>query len=611
VSNAAAARVFVPAEPAQIPATASGAAVGAVVEAAAVPRRLALVLAPVEGESFASWVDRLAADHGLPPGLIAQAIGVPARANTGAVFRPRLYGILPTPEGVLAAGQATDVTPGRMAAMHLSRYDGTALDFTGLDPERESSVQRIAGRQWVLLHASRACPACLADSGGVWLLWWHLGVAACCPDHALLLEEVCPECGIRLRQGYRSRPRGLSKVQLTDPVRCGNHTPFGRCEQDLRHLRAEPVGERLAAWQRRVLQMADGAAGPLAGRQASGRVWFAALEGLSALVRFAAPACPLAQRLPVPASARHALAADQEADKRRSGGAPATLRTMPDSPALTLAVLAAVEPILTAATDDELIQALAPWVSAAAARRRALDHNPLRHLNLPAPLGEAVDRLMPRSSRVAAAAPTAPSLADLEIRHIPHLLDAGDYAELIAPHLPGTAEHSGRRLAALALARLAGATSWPQAGRELQMDPTRVARVTSTLVQRITDPDAFWQAATEAGRRLLARERVDYRQRRARLTDLTEVPHPVLFALYRPLGRPVTRRRRQLAAIWLWAHLTCGDFRDAPAWSPDEQASAESLAEVYRRFRDRLPAPVSDGLTAFGTTLLTTREGDS
>lgn len=39
------------------------------------PRRLALVVAPAPGESFASWVDRLAVRNGCPPWLIVEALG--------------------------------------------------------------------------------------------------------------------------------------------------------------------------------------------------------------------------------------------------------------------------------------------------------------------------------------------------------------------------------------------------------------------------------------------------------------------------------------------------------------------------------------------------------
>ncbi|MFD4393766.1 TniQ family protein [Kitasatospora sp. NPDC058478] len=566
-------------------------------------RRLALVAAPAMGESFPSWVERIAADHGVAVGRIAQLLGIPARENAGAIFRPMLYGITPTAAGEAAVKAATGVGAEHLALMHLSRYGRTLLELSALDGGGESAVPMLAVREWAQFHASRACPACLAATGGVWQLWWKLGVAAVCPVHRLLLVDVCPACGIRLRQGYRKRPRGLSKVHVSDPAGCGNHGAGGRCGQDLRLLVSEPVDGQAAAWQQQVLEVADGAPALLAGRRIDGREWFSALKSLAALVRFAAPACEAACLLPVPEVARAALI-DAGAARPSVGGAHSTLRTMPANAALALAVLAAVRPILGARGEDEVAAALEPWARAAVARRRELHHSPLRHLQLPPVLQRALARVEPRNSRVAAAARAVGASVDLSAARIPHLLDAGDYRDLIAHHLPGTAPDSGRRLASLALARLAGAPSWPEAARQLDMDRRRAANVTNTLVQRIADPDAFWLDSTLAAERLKRRAPIDYAHRRSALAHLVEVPHPVLFALYRPLRLPVTNRRRQLAAWWVWVELTGGDWRDAPAYTPDERATAESMAEMYRAFRKNLPAPVAEGLTAYGTALI-------
>jgi len=46
------------------------------------PRRLALVVAPAYGESFASWVDRMALRNGCPPWTMAEALGLDVRASS-------------------------------------------------------------------------------------------------------------------------------------------------------------------------------------------------------------------------------------------------------------------------------------------------------------------------------------------------------------------------------------------------------------------------------------------------------------------------------------------------------------------------------------------------
>src|SRR5204863_15808 len=73
-----------------------------------------------------------------------------------------------------------------------------------------------------------------------------------------------------------------------------------------------------------------------------------------------------------------------------------------------------------------------------------------------------------------------------QIRHLPHLVDAGDYAALVAGYLPRTAVPAGRRMTALALARLAGATSWRTAVEAMGM-AARWARLDSYLSRRIFD----------------------------------------------------------------------------------------------------------------------------
>ncbi|WP_373313649.1 TniQ family protein [Streptomyces capitiformicae] len=72
-----------------------------------------------------------------------------------------------------------------------ARYDGTALDFAGLEPSDRTSMRLVALREWMLTTSSRACPCCLAERP-VWPLWWRLGIAAVCPVHRCLLIDLCP-----------------------------------------------------------------------------------------------------------------------------------------------------------------------------------------------------------------------------------------------------------------------------------------------------------------------------------------------------------------------------------------------------------------------------------
>ncbi|MFD8010483.1 TniQ family protein [Streptomyces sp. NPDC058955] len=560
------------------------------------------MLLPEEGESLGSWVDRVAADHMVPPGVIGRLLGLQARPYLRAKFHPVFYGIVPTPMTLAHIGQATGISANRIAAMHLSRYSGTALDLSGIDMTDERTVSVIARHGWAMLSASRACPPCLAESGGVWQLAWRLGAVAVCPVHRVRLVEVCPRCGIRLRQGLRRGPRYLSTRSRTDPVRCDNSNAGTRCPQDVRDLPAEPVAPELAAWQSRILHVAEGGAAHIGGETVGGWEWFTALSSLAAVIRFAAPVCPAVDTLPVPETARRELATATV--NRSAGGFASRLRTMPPTVDLTLAVLAAAAPVLSAADPDALRSALDPWVKAAVARRREVDHNPLRGLPLPGPLAQAYDQAIGPMSRVAGVTrTTAPRLA-LPFHRIPQLLDAEDYASLIAPHLPGAARASGRRLASMAVARLAGADTWAAAARVLEMPAGRAARASDVVVRCIGDAHAFWQAVAEAGRRLESREPADYARRRRILADLDEIPHAVLYAVCWPRGHPVTTRLRRNAAIWLWTHLTGGHAREAPAYRADERASRASMVDSWRLFRRNVRPFLTDALIAYGNDLL-------
>src|SRR6266545_115251 len=139
---------------------------------------------------------------------------------------------------------ATGVGDEVLDAMHLSAYDGTVLDFAGLDPTDGRSVQRLRLKQWALFHSSRACPDCLAETGGVWQTWWRLGGAAVCPRHGLLLHSSCPRCGMEIRQVTTRHHSALSRTTPALPGACNNRQDAVACGFPLSELR---VGRSPAA----------------------------------------------------------------------------------------------------------------------------------------------------------------------------------------------------------------------------------------------------------------------------------------------------------------------------------------------------------------------------
>ncbi|MGP3960175.1 hypothetical protein ACTWPT_29625 [Nonomuraea sp. 3N208] len=85
------------------------------------PRRLALVMAPAYGESFASWVDRMALRNGCPPWTMAEALGLDVRASRDV--RSLAYGIIATPKTYRALSFAGTLLDALRYFMDQRRYD--------------------------------------------------------------------------------------------------------------------------------------------------------------------------------------------------------------------------------------------------------------------------------------------------------------------------------------------------------------------------------------------------------------------------------------------------------------------------------------------------------
>ncbi|MET8698290.1 TniQ family protein [Kitasatospora sp. NPDC004723] len=570
------------------------------------------MLAPVAGEAFASWIDRAAFDLGIGPGQLVQHLGMECRASS-ATTRPLLFGVMLTPESLRGAREATALSAERLRAMHLERYAGGALDFTGLKEATESAVRYWARREWAQIHGSRACPRCLAESPA-WPLWWWLEAAAVCPRHGCLLIDVCPACGIRLRRGNASRPRGLlTRTGPLDPALCGNRVlgsrgRAGLCQQVLADIAASAVDPTLVTAQRSVLDAADLRPSRLLGEEVTAADWFVAMRLLVAVVRLIAGEDDLNGSAAMPHAARESLAADLA--YRRSmtwGGMHNRLRSGPAEAAEAAGLLTLVEPILACSGVDEARLLFEPWQAALAHQRRANNGtDPLRHFPRPRMLDELLATEMPRSYRVVGVVTHRRNRpAPLGLHQIPHLVGQRDYTELIAEHLPGTALSTGRRFAALAVARICGGRNWRDAAEQLAMDRHRAARASGVVVQRIPDVNAFWVAVGVLTERMAARGPVDYRARREALADLTKVSHSVLFGILHPFGQDVTRQRQRHAAAWVWENLTGGDGREAPAYQHGwEGASEESVREGRRKFAASLSDTAAAALTAWGEELL-------
>jgi hypothetical protein len=340
------------------------------------------------------------------------------------------------------------------------------------------------------------------------------------------------------------------------------------------------------------------------------RTWFAFLRFVTGLVRLAATAELVSSCPEVPTAVVDAYVADC-AGRAGARGSNAALRAMPATAPLAAAMLAVAAPILFASGRDECVVALAPLVRAVTVsqrpRRLAVYHQ-LRRAGLPGPLTGLLEEVMPRPPRVHGARVRQRARENgvrWEIRHLPHLVEADGYRNLVAAHLSSTGERIGRRIAALALARLAGAESWRHAAAAMGMAPLWLDIKVGC---RVLDSGGFWASVTEIGERMASQGLVDYAARRQAMATLLEVPYRILKPTYRPRHIAVTEAKCRYAAVWVWITFTGGDFWDAPGLTgPAGEPGGSETRYAYRQFVSRMPADLAGVLHAWGAEYLRDR----
>ncbi|WP_409471694.1 TniQ family protein [Streptomyces sp. HC307] len=357
------------------------------------PRRLALVTPPRPGETFGSWVDRMARVNRCPPAEVADLMGLRLRGASGEV-RPPVFGVQSDEAVRHTVYAATGISGGLVDGMHLSVFDGGPLSVAAVLSTAKAHLPS-TGREWVEVYGSRACPHCLLVSGGVWQLWWKLSCAAVCPEHQVMLLDRCPSCGGVLRWGG-NRPRVVPAQWVRPPTCCANSVRGRPCSQWFPAIRARRAHDRTVEAQRRWLDIAFGRARPvLGGVDVPTSEWFAAFRACVILLRLGLPRA-LGCLPGVPVWCGRVLLAERgERGLHRSqfGWGPASAEA-------AAAFLAVVMPLLATANVRELSRRLAPLVRTAV-DEGCLAARPLARLAVPEVFAEAVAAQVPvgRSAR--------------------------------------------------------------------------------------------------------------------------------------------------------------------------------------------------------------------
>ena len=203
---------------------------------------LPIAMPPRPGESIESWLEHLADANGI---TTAQLL----KATAGGHAGNRYLTLAPSPETVARLARLARVDEQDVYGATLARFDGTALDLTGLDPDDRHSYRQVAARGWAPAHGTQICPACLTNTN-TWHSAWRLLVVTACTHHQALLVAQCPSCRRPFRDQRHSHLRRVGAV----PV-CGNPLgdgPTRQCQHDLTSITQDPASPVVLAMQTRV-----------------------------------------------------------------------------------------------------------------------------------------------------------------------------------------------------------------------------------------------------------------------------------------------------------------------------------------------------------------------
>ncbi|HJQ45768.1 MAG TPA: TniQ family protein [Amycolatopsis sp.] len=205
-------------------------------------RTLPLLVTPLSGEPFDSWLLAYAHRLGTSVGDLALALGL--RQHTFLVDHTTLL----HPEETARAARLTGLTTAQLDAMTLRPFAGHMIE---LETSRRAVTTSV---WWGRRSGSRFCPQCLAERDGRWLLRWRLSWVFACTRHQTLLHDHCPRCGGIPRR--KPLPIGCDTAPA---ICCLTVAPGTPCGSDLSDAepRPLPADDPILAAQRWLETMVD------------------------------------------------------------------------------------------------------------------------------------------------------------------------------------------------------------------------------------------------------------------------------------------------------------------------------------------------------------------
>lgn len=154
------------------------------------PRTLPIRVPIADGESMHSWLEALARRYRLTVRELLPALGLESPRTPYGLIRGIPSSQLRSIEcqAGLPAGRLDDAVLDQFAAL------GLVGDSVPGPPSERWNL-------WTRASGARFCPRCLAETGGRWLLSWHLIWSFACTRHRVILAARCGSCGQVPRSG--------------------------------------------------------------------------------------------------------------------------------------------------------------------------------------------------------------------------------------------------------------------------------------------------------------------------------------------------------------------------------------------------------------------------
>jgi hypothetical protein len=586
-------------------------------------RALTRLLAPVPGEAFTSYIDRLAALHKVDLLVMLQCLGM---IEDERYERMTGYGIMLDENRMEKFSVATRLSNSVVAKMLFASYDGIAVNLAGVVHDAPDTLRRCAIAEWAYFSGSHACPHCIREDQGAWQLAWKLPWSFACVKHRCYLVPRCPACERRLASGRRDRSLSpLFVRQVPKLGHCSNPRPDGMgrlgrtslpCGHDLASIPTRAVSLATLRAQELLNAYLSGRAPTILGNQVSALDYFYDLRSLCAFILYCAEPDDLGRLTKPEVVAFRAFADERDriSIARQESPTPRNCERMrlvfarQESPELMAAIVPLATTILAAADAPSILALLLPLTERLIMRTRqrwasskyfgfsdrlapVIEENLSLHSNF--------DRAIGRKAVSSRAVPLA-----FEPRHVPQLLWQDDFSRSFERFFPGVREFSARRFCAVSLVKLCGDYTWGQSAAQLGLPvgaSIGMANRCIGILKETGDKEAFGKALRKVAMRLSKNaDKVDYCARRVALLTLTHIPTAPWTDICRAADIAPGRigRRSKYAAIWLWAELTGGDWRLAPGM---EGENIESMREVFRALSKTIMPRLAPHLRIYGT----------